>query len=52
MEELYLRTLSRYPLDEEKRLAAAAIDRAGDVRRGLEDVFWALLNSKEFLYNH
>jgi len=52
VEELYLRTLARYPDAEERKTAAAAIARAGDPRRGLEDVFWALLNSKEFLYNH
>jgi hypothetical protein len=52
VEELYLGTLSRYPDRDEVRLGAEAITRAGDPRRGLEDVFWALLNSKEFLYTH
>ena len=52
VEELYLRTLSRYPDPDERRLAETAIHKAGDPKRGLEDVFWALLNSKEFLYNH
>ncbi len=52
VEDSYLRTLSRYPAPGERRMAAQAIERAGDVGRGLEDLFWALLNSKEFLYNH
>ena len=52
IEELYLRTVTRYPDAEEREFARMAIDKAGDNRRGLEDVFWALLNSKEFLYNH
>ncbi len=52
VEELYLRTLSRFPDADERRFASAAIAKAGDPKRGLEDVFWALLNSKEFLYNH
>jgi hypothetical protein len=52
VEELYLRTLSRYPGADERQLAAAAVAKAADPGRGLEDVFWALLNSKEFLYNH
>jgi hypothetical protein len=52
VEELYLGTLSRMPDAEERKLAAGAISRAGDRRKGLEDVFWALLSSKEFLYNH
>ncbi len=50
--DLYLSTLSRFPSDEERQVAREAVRRAGDVKRGLQDVFWALLNSKEFLYNH
>jgi len=52
VEDLYLSTVSRYPDAEERKLASAAISRAGNPRKGLEDVYWALLNSKEFLYNH
>ena len=52
VEELYLRTLSRYPDAEEKDLAKATVAKSSDQKRGLEDVLWALLNSKEFLYNH
>ena len=52
IDEMYLGTLSRYPDDEERSTAARAIAKAGDPRRGYEDLLWALLNSKEFLYNH
>jgi hypothetical protein len=52
IEELYLRTVNRYPDAEEKELAKQTIAKSPDGQRGLEDVFWALLNSKEFLYNH
>jgi len=52
IEELYLRTLSRYPGASEQQLARNIIEKDGDVRRGLEDLLWALLNSKEFIYNH
>jgi hypothetical protein len=52
VEEMYLRTLSRYPDDEERSMAERAIAKAGDPKRGYEDLLWALLNSKEFLYNH
>jgi hypothetical protein len=52
MAELYVRCLSRRPTDEE----AAAIDEQladdDDPRAALEDVFWALLNSREFIFNH
>ncbi len=51
IEELYLRTVSRYPDAEERQIAKAAVAKAAEPQRGLEDVFWALLNSKEFLYN-
>jgi hypothetical protein len=49
---LYLRCLSRKPTDEE---AAAINDQLAGVaepRAALEDVFWALLNSREFVFNH
>ena len=52
VEELYLGALSRYPDAEERRLATQALERAGDRRRGFEDFYWALLNSKEFVFNH
>lgn len=52
IEELYLRTLSRYPDAQETANAEAAVAKSASVQRGFEDVFWALLNSKEFLYNH
>ncbi|MSV28321.1 MAG: DUF1549 domain-containing protein [Bryobacterales bacterium] len=52
VEDLYLRTVSRRPDATEKQAARQAIAKAGSPKRGMEDVFWALLNSKEFLYNH
>ncbi len=52
VEEMYLRTLSRYPDESERLLARTAIAKTSDPIRGYEDVFWALLNSREFLYNH
>jgi hypothetical protein len=51
VEELYLRTVSRYPDASEKQWAAQTIAKENETQ-GLQDVFWALLNSKEFLYNH
>ncbi|MFN0172406.1 MAG: DUF1549 domain-containing protein [Bryobacteraceae bacterium] len=52
VEEMYLRTLSRYPDAAERGMAKTAIAKASSPPRGYEDVFWALLNSREFLYNH
>ena len=52
VEELYLGTVSRLPDAGERKLAEDAVRKAGDAGKGLEDVFWALLSSKEFLFNH
>ncbi|HUR55612.1 MAG TPA: DUF1553 domain-containing protein, partial [Gemmataceae bacterium] len=50
LDELFLSALSRRPTDAERaKLLPAFAD--GDRRAVVEDVLWALLNSKEFLYN-
>jgi hypothetical protein len=53
IEDLYLRCVSRRPTDREiaslEQTLAAEPDKKQQV---LEDVFWALLNSKEFIFNH
>jgi hypothetical protein len=51
--ELYLSTLSRLPTDKEEQLMLQAFEGAEtDRRAAAEDVLWALLNSKEFVFNH
>jgi hypothetical protein len=51
IEYLYLITLSRKPHPEElKRLLHYAA--SGDDRQSLRDIYWALLNSTEFILNH
>jgi len=51
--ELYLVSLSRFPEPNEMQAAAAAFHEPGATRRtATEDVFWALLNSPEFVFNH
>jgi len=52
---LYLTVLSREPtaVEQEKLLAAVAErEDPAQVQETLEDIFWALLNSKEFIFNH
>lgn len=51
IDELYLSTLSRLPLKAERTLMLQAFDLV-DRRAAAEDVLWALLNSKEFIFNH
>ena len=53
IDELYLGTLGRYPRAEEKTLMLEAFTGDDiDRRAATEDVLWALLNSREFVYNH
>jgi hypothetical protein len=52
VENLYLRTLCRKPTAEESEHWSALLDQADSVRDASEDLFWALLNSREFAFNH
>ena len=51
IENLYLRCYSRMPTEAEKANLLASLDQE-DPDNGLMDIFWALLNSKEFVFNH
>lgn len=51
LDEVYLATLGRYPTEREKMIALLDIDLSKDRRLAWEDVQWALLNQKEFLFN-
>jgi hypothetical protein len=50
--ELYLVTFSRPPSDDEVAAAASHIATAESPQQGFEDILWALINSREFLFNH
>ena len=50
---LYMAALARRPSSREIRVANALIAaRKGDVTAALQDVWWAVLNSNEFIINH
>jgi hypothetical protein len=51
-EALYVRCLSRKPTPVESARIASRLAGAADKASSLEDLFWALLNSNEFLFNH
>ena len=50
--EAYLVTFSRTPTSEELANGKQIVSDADNRRQGLEDLTWALLNSREFLFNH
>jgi hypothetical protein len=54
LEELYLSALARFPKDAEKTACLRILDTTSHTERrhAVEDVFWAVLSSKEFIFNH
>ena len=50
--EAYLRTLSRFPTDDEMQTSQAYIKAEADPVDGIRSVLWALLNTREFMVNH
>ena len=49
-EQLYLRTLARSPTADEMKTCLDHVRLSVSREEGFEDVFWALLNSAEFVY--
>ena len=52
IDEIYIRCLSRRPEADERTRLAAIVAEAPNPQQGLVDIFWAVLNSREFLFNH
>ena len=48
----YLRSVSRPPSDSEVAAGLEHLAQAKDLRSGLKDLLWALVNTKEFVLNH
>jgi hypothetical protein len=51
IEELYVSAYSRRPTEAELRRTLAHVEGEKDKTRALEDVLWAILNTKEFMFN-
>jgi hypothetical protein len=51
-EEIYIRCLSRKPTDREAAALKEVVDNEQNKQQALEDIFWATLNSREFVFNH
>jgi hypothetical protein len=54
IEEIYLGGLSRYPSAAELKKMQEALQgtEAAERRTTVEDIYWAVISSKEFLFNH
>jgi hypothetical protein len=52
IESIYIRSLSRKPTADELAKVKAAVAVDANPQAALEDVFWAVLNSREFMFNH
>lgn len=50
--ELFTRCFSRLPREDELAALVAIVDESENKQEALEDIFWSLLNSREFLFNH
>lgn len=54
LDTLFLATVSRYPTDEERERLLEYVEngKSQNALQELGDVFWSLLNSSEFVFNH
>ncbi len=52
IDEMYRRTMTRMPTEKERAGLAKVVAEDPSPQQALEDGFWALLNSREFVFNH
>ena len=53
VDELYLLTLSRFPVAKERELMLSVFaDPSSDRQAAVEDMLWTLINTREFVFNH
>jgi hypothetical protein len=52
VDELYLSAVARFPSPEESRRGIQTIATAPNRQQAAEDLLWALVNTKEFVFNH
>ena len=52
IDELFVRCYGRSPQERERVETLATVQNGSERKQALEDVFWALLNSPEFIFNH
>ncbi|MFN7829481.1 MAG: DUF1553 domain-containing protein [Acidobacteriota bacterium] len=52
LRHLYLAALGREPRPAEEKRLLTALRESDDRRQAIEDIAWAILTSKEFMFNH
>lgn len=52
VDELYLQTLARFPTDKERKFMLGHLAKTKFKNDGWRDLLWALVNSREFVFNH
>ncbi len=52
IDEVFLTALSRFPTADEKKQLLTLMSEASDDRIAVEDLFWSVISSREFLFNH
>ena len=52
LSEAWLRALNRLPSLSEETRAMKHLQEAKSIQEGMEDLLWALMNTKEFILNH
>jgi len=50
--DLYVWVYSRQPAADESAVALAHLKKTANKQQAFEDILWALINTKEFLFNH
>jgi hypothetical protein len=52
IDNIYIAALARKPTPEETQKLTALVAAEPNVRLAVDDIFWAVLNSREYLFNH
>lgn len=52
IDDLFLRSLSRWPTEQERQVARKFVQEHADSQSALSDVLWGLINTREFITLH